>query len=67
MLDAIMQHQRAFLPGSSDFMDGLVQINAPTNLDLVSAQTDMTEALDRIGSHRRYDDVGGRAGSSSND
>ena len=53
MLDAIMQHQRAFLPGSSDFMDGLVHINTPTDSELVSAQTDMTEALDRIGSHPR--------------
>ena len=53
MLDAIMQHQRAFLPGSSDFVDGLVQINRPTDMDLVSAHADMTEALDRIGSHLR--------------
>src|SRR5690242_13032346 len=30
MLDAIMQHQRAFLPGSSAFVDGLVQISRPT-------------------------------------
>src|SRR3954471_15169871 len=31
MLDAIMQHQGAFLPGSSDFVEGLVQINRPTD------------------------------------
>jgi len=34
MLDAIMQHQGAFLPGSSDFVEGLVQINRPTDTDL---------------------------------
>ena len=51
MLDAIMQHQRAFLPGSRDFVDGLVQINRPTNADLASARADMNEALDRVGSH----------------
>jgi hypothetical protein len=53
MLDAIMQHQGAFLPGSSDFVEGLVQINRPTDTDLVSAQADMTEAMDRIGSQLR--------------
>jgi hypothetical protein len=57
MLDAIMQHQGAFRPGSSDFADGLIQINRPTDTDLSSAQRDMTEALDphwtRIGSHFR--------------
>ena len=53
MLDAIMQHQGAFLPGSSDFVEGLVQINRPTDTDLVSAQADMAEAMDRIGSHLR--------------
>jgi len=51
MLDAIMQHQGAFLPGSSDFVEGLVQISRPTDTDLASAQADMTEAMDRIGSH----------------
>jgi hypothetical protein len=50
MLDAIMQHQGAFRPGSSDFAGGLIQINRPTDSDLSSAQTDMTEALDRLGS-----------------
>ena len=53
MLDAIMQHQGAFRLGSTDFVEGLVQINRPTDTDLVSAQTDMTQALDRIGSHLR--------------
>jgi hypothetical protein len=53
MLDAIMQHQRAFRAGSSDFVEGLVQIKRPTLTDLASAQADMTEALDRIGSHLR--------------
>jgi len=53
MLDAIMQHQGAFLPGSSDLVEGLVQINRPTDTDLVSAQADMAEAMDRIGSHLR--------------
>lgn len=53
MLDAIMQHQGAFTPGSSDFVEGLVQINRPTDTDLASARADMTEALDRIGSHLR--------------
>jgi hypothetical protein len=53
MLDAIMQHQGAFRPGSSDFVEGLVQINRPTDTDLASARADMTEALDRIGSHLR--------------
>ena len=53
MLDAIMQHQGAFRPGSTDFVEGLVQINRPTDRDLASAQTDMTGALDRIGSHLR--------------
>ena len=51
MLDAIMQHQRAFLSGSRDFVDGLVQINRPTDADLASARADMDEALDRVGSH----------------
>jgi hypothetical protein len=54
MLDAIMQHQGAFLPGSSDFVEGLVQINRPTDTDLASAQADMTEAMDRIGSHNGH-------------
>ena len=53
MLDAIMQHQAAFIHGSSDFMDGLVQINRPTDSDLASARTDMNEALGRVGSHLR--------------
>src|SRR5690348_1022235 len=53
MLDAIMQHQGAFRPVSTDFVEGLVQIKQPTDRDLASAQTDMTEALDRIGSHVR--------------
>lgn len=53
MLDAIMQHQRAFLPGSADFMDGLVQVKRPTDADLASARADMNEALDRVGSHLR--------------
>ena len=43
MLDAIMQHQRAFLPGSADFMDGVVQVKRPTDADLASARTDMYE------------------------
>lgn len=51
MLDAIMQHQAAFKSGSTDFVEGLVHINRPTDKDLASAQTDMSEALDRIGSH----------------
>ena len=50
MLDAIMQHQRAFLPGSSDFVDGLVQVHRPTDADLASARADMNVALDRVGS-----------------
>lgn len=50
MLDAIMQHQRAFLPDSADFMDGLVQVKRPTDADLASARADMNEALDRVGS-----------------
>ena len=53
MLDAIMQHQRAFLPGSSTFVDGLVQINRPTGAELASARADMNQALDRVGSHLR--------------
>jgi len=53
MLDAIMQHQGAFLPGSSDFVEGLVQINRPTDTDFASAQADMAEAMERIGSHLR--------------
>ena len=51
MLDAIMQHQGAFLPGSRDFVDGLVQINRPTDADLASAREDMNAALGRVGSH----------------
>ena len=51
MLDAIMQHRQAFLPGSRDFVNGLVQINRPTDADLASAQADMNDALDRVGSH----------------
>jgi hypothetical protein len=50
MLDAIMKHQRAFPPGSPDFMDGLVQIKEPTEAELASARTDMNAALDRVGS-----------------
>ena len=53
MLDAIMQHQGAFLPGSADFMDGMVQVNRPTDADLASARADMNEALDRVGSQLR--------------
>jgi hypothetical protein len=53
MLDAIMQHQRAFLLGSARFMDGLVQVNRPTDADLASARADMNEALERVGSHLR--------------
>lgn len=51
MLDAIMQHQQAFLPGSRNFVDGLVQINRPTDADLASAQADMNDAMDRVGAH----------------
>ncbi len=51
MLDTIMQHQPEFLPGPRDFVDGLVQINRPTDADLVSARVDMNAALDRVGSH----------------
>ena len=51
MLDAIMQHQAAFIHGSSDFMDGLVQIKRPTDSDLASARADMNDALGRVGSH----------------
>jgi hypothetical protein len=50
MLNAIMQHQEVFRPGSPDFADGLIQITRPTDSDLSSAQTDMTDALDRLGS-----------------
>ena len=53
MLDAIMQHQGAFRPGSANFMDGLVQVKRPTDADLASARADMNEALDRVGSHLR--------------
>jgi hypothetical protein len=53
MLDAIMQHQRAFLPGSVGFMDGSVSVKRPTDADLASARADMDEALDRVGSHLR--------------
>ena len=53
MLDAIMQHQGAFRPSSCDFVEGLVQINRPMDTELASAQVDMTEALDQIGSHLR--------------
>jgi hypothetical protein len=50
ILNAIMQHQEVFRPGSAAFADGLIQINRPTESDLSSAQTDMTESLDRLGS-----------------
>jgi hypothetical protein len=50
MLDAIMQHQGEFVAASTVFVDGLVQISSPTDTDIVAAQKDMTEALDRIGS-----------------
>lgn len=50
MLDAVMQHQGEFVAASTGFVDGLVQINRPTDADIVSAQKDMTEALDRIAS-----------------
>lgn len=51
MLDAIMQHQREFLSVPSDFVDGLVQVNCPTDADLVSARAEMNAALDRVGAH----------------
>ena len=50
MLDAVMQHQGEFMAASTGFVDGLVQINRPTDTDIASAQKDMTEALDRIAS-----------------
>jgi hypothetical protein len=50
MMDAVMQHQREFTSTSNGFVDGLVQISPPTEADMASAQEDMTEALDRIGS-----------------
>ena len=48
MLNAIMQHQEAFRPGSSDLAGGLIQINRPTDTDLSSSQADMTAALDTL-------------------
>lgn len=51
MLDAIMQHQRAFLLGSPDFVDGLIQVSLPTDADLASARVDMNAALEQVGSH----------------
>jgi len=50
MLDAIMQHQEAFLPPSSDFLDGLVQIKEPSETDLEAARAEITRAMDHIGS-----------------
>src|SRR6185437_4886399 len=49
MLDAIMQHQEDFLPPSSEFLDGLVQIKTPTEGDLDAARGEMTEAMNHIG------------------
>lgn len=48
MLNAIMQHQEAFRPGSCDLAGGLIQINRPTDTDLSSSQADMTAALDTL-------------------
>jgi hypothetical protein len=50
MLDAIMQHQEAFLPPSSDFLDGLVQIKEPNETDLEAARAEMSRAMDHLGS-----------------
>lgn len=48
MLNAIMQHQAAFPPSSSDFSDGLIQISRPSESFIGAAQKDMAGALDRI-------------------
>ena len=49
MLDAIMQHQAAFPPSSSDFPDGLIQVSRPSESFINAAQKDMTGTLDSIG------------------
>jgi hypothetical protein len=48
MLDAIMQHQDAFAEAPSEFLDGLIHIGGPTEIELIAARKDMSEAMGRI-------------------
>ena len=50
MMDAIMQHQDAFVLSPSEFLDGLIQVGSPSETELIAAGKDMSDAMDRIGS-----------------
>lgn len=52
LLDAIMHHQEAFSPNSTELFDGLIQIASPDEAQSAADRLQMSRALERITSRK---------------